>query len=92
MTVFANATIASWNVKYSGYPKPTIIWRDPHNNEIPWTELESHDHKIEAKRFEHQTTLTIRKPTISDSGNYTLHAENGIETKDKKFELFVGGM
>lgn len=82
---------AKWYVKYVGYPTPTIIWRDPHNNEIPWREIESKDQKLEAMHDATSTTLKIRNPRISDSGSYTLYAHNGKMEKEQKFNLYVKG-
>lgn len=82
---------AKWLVKYSGHPFPTIVWRDPRGNEIPWSTKEDKSRKFEAIVDRRSTILKIRNPKITDSGIYILHAENGYISKDQEFKLFVRG-
>lgn len=82
-----------WFVRYSGLPIPTLTWRDTHGNEIPWvnTDDEAKDLPIFAIKDEKRTILKIKYPQISDSGYYTLHADNGRIEKEQKFELKIIG-
>lgn len=87
----ANKPEAKWYVKYAGYPTTTIVWRDPNQNEIPWTQFENKNNKIEAMLNQSYTILRIRNPTISDSGTYTLYARNNKIEKKQEFKLFIRG-
>lgn len=87
----ANQTEAKWYVKFAGYPTTTIVWRDPNQNEIPWTQIENKNNKLEAMYSESSTILRIRHPKISDSGTYALHARNERMEKKQEFKLFVRG-
>lgn len=82
---------AKWYVKYSGYPSPTIVWRDTRGYDIPWSTKEDKSHKFEATFDRRSTILKIRNPKITDSGIYILHADNNNIQKDQEFKLFVRG-
>lgn len=85
------SSVAKWFVKYAGHPKPTLVWRDLHGNEIPWSTFEDHNRKFDAFIDKDSTTLKIHHPKIGDSGAYILYADNGRIQKEQKFELFVKG-
>lgn len=85
-------SIAKWYVRFSGHPKPTLVWRDLHGNEIPWSTVEDHSRKFDAFLTKDSTTLNIYHPKIGDSGFYTLYADNGRIQKEEKFELLVKGI
>lgn len=84
-------SIANWFVKFLGHPKPTLVWRDLHGNEIPWSTVEDHSRKFDAFIGKDSTTLKIHHPKIGDSGYYTLSADNGRMQKEQKFQLLVKG-
>lgn len=83
---------ANWYVKYAGHPAPTLVWRDMHGNEIPWSTTEDLNRKIDAFVDKRSTTLKIHNPKIGDSGHYTLYADNGRIQKEQKFQLLVKGV
>lgn len=85
-------SIAKWYVKFLGHPKPTLVWRDLHGNEIPWSTVEDHTRKFDAFIAKDSTTLKIHHPKIGDSGFYTLYADNGRIQKEEKFQLLVKGI
>lgn len=87
----ANKPEAKWYADYAGYPTTTIVWRDPNQNEIPWTQIDKKDNKIVAMLENSSTILKIRYPKISDSGTYTLYARNERMEKKQEFKLFVKG-
>lgn len=80
---------AKWYVKYSGHPVPTLVWHDVHGNEISWSTTEDKSRKFEATLEKRSTTLKIRNPKITDSGNYVLKANNGKKQKEQQFQLLV---
>lgn len=82
---------AKWHVKYSGNPHPNVVWKDSHGNEIPWTQTIDENGKFDVMHDNRTTTLRIRNLRISDSGNYTLNADNGLQKNIKAFELLVYG-
>lgn len=81
-----------WVVEYRGYPAPKLIWYDIHGDEIPWSSVEQKSCKYEAIQDKHRVTLKIRDVRVSDSGYYTLHADNGQMQKEQKFQLTVISM
>lgn len=83
--------MAKWYIRFSGYPKPTLVWLDLHGNEIPWSTIEDRNRKFNAIIEEDSTSLKIHHPKISDSGYYTLYADNGQIQKEQKFQLLVKG-
>lgn len=90
----ANQREVRWFVKYSGHPVPNLIWRDVQGNAISWSmpgEKSNSNSKFEATQDKRSTTLKIRNPQITDSGNYTLHADNGHIQKQQNFQLLVKG-
>lgn len=91
-----NRKEATFSAKYTGIPIPTIFWRDINGNPIPWSKTENKTRKYEALKFDKKlktsTTLRIRAPKTSDSGFYTLCANNGQIQKEQKFELLVKGV
>lgn len=86
------SSIAKWFVKYVGHPRPTLVWRDLHGNEIPWSSFEDQNRKFDAFIDKDSTILNIYNPKIGDSGFYTLYADNGKIKKEEKFQLLVKGM
>lgn len=78
-------------MKYSGHPVPTLVWRDTHGNEIPWSVEDDKSRKIVATKDKTSTTLRIKDPKINDSGNYTLFADNDKMQKEQQFQLLVKG-
>lgn len=84
--------VAKWLVKYVGHPTPTVVWRDLHGNEVPWITTEDFSRKLNAFIDGPTTTLKINDPRITDSGYYTLYADNGRLQKDQKFQLLVQGI
>lgn len=91
LEIAANIPEVKWYVRYSGYPSPTIKWRDSMNNEIPWTYSKNKYNKIDARLEKSLTILKIRNPTINDSGTYTLYANNERMERKQEFVLFVRG-
>ena len=89
--ITSNKKEMKWFVKYSGHPFPKLVWRDIRGFEIPWSVEEDKTRRIEAIKDKRTTTLKIRNPKISDSGNYTLYAANGKMEKEQKFQLLVKG-
>lgn len=87
----SNLTEASFSLEYLGYPVPTLLWRDIYGNEIPRQNDGKHRFLAYGKQ-NGLTTVKIKHPRVSDSGNYTLHAKNGRMEKEQKFELYVKGM
>lgn len=83
---------ANWLVKYAGHPTPTLVWRDVHGNEIPWSTTEDFSRKFDAFIDKRSTTLRIHNPRITDSGYYTLYADNERVQKEQKFQLLVKGI
>lgn len=79
-------------MKYAGHPFPSLVWRDLRGNEIPWSSIEDKNRKYEATKDNRSTTLKIRNPKITDSGFYTLYADNGQMQKEQKFRLLVKGI
>lgn len=83
-----------WYLKYSSYPPiQSLVWRDARGNEIPWTTDADKDpsRKVEARLENRRITLTIRNIHITDSGYYTLYANNGQIEKEQKMQLRVKG-
>lgn len=87
----SNNIEAKWYVKVTGHPKPHFVWRDNRNIEIPWSQIEDKRRKLDAIHDDRSTTLKIRNPSISDSGYYTLIADNTQRKEEKKFQLLVKG-
>lgn len=83
---------AKWFVKYAGYPPPKLVWRDTRDIEIPWASYEDKTRRLEAIIDKRSTILKIRHPQITDSGYYTLYADNGQMRKEQKFQLLVKGI
>lgn len=83
---------ANWLVKYAGYPTPTLVWHDVHGNEIPWSSDEDTSRKFNAFLEKRSTILKIHSPRITDSGYYTLSADNERLQKEQKFQLLVKGI
>lgn len=85
--------LVKYIVRYSGLPIPKLTWRDTHGNEIPWvqTDEDAKNLPIFADKDGKWTKLNIRYPEISDSGYYTLSADNGRIQKEQKFELKIIG-
>lgn len=81
-----------WVVEYRGYPAPKLVWYDIHGDEIPWSTIEQKSCKYEAIQDKRRVTLKIRDVRVSDSGYYTLHADNGQMQKEQKFQLTVISM
>lgn len=94
LTLNPNRKQATFNAKYSGLPNPTIFWRDIEGNRIPWSIRENKSTKYEARQYEKKssTILKIRNPKTTDSGFYTLCADNGQIQKEQKFKLLVKGI
>lgn len=86
------SNVAKWIIKYLGHPAPTVVWRDLHGNDIPWSTTEDKTHKLVAIIDKISTTLKINSPKIGDSGYYTLFADNGRVQKEQKFQLLVRGI
>lgn len=79
---------ARWTVDVTGHPKPKSYWINNKNTEI----VQSHNNKYEVTTTDEKSTLIIRNPDISDSGNYKLIAFNDKTSTNKTFTLIVRGM
>ncbi|XP_037960858.1 vascular endothelial growth factor receptor kdr-like isoform X2 [Teleopsis dalmanni] len=82
ITSSANQTI-QMNVKYRGYPWPSLRWAKPDGTEI------SNTHKYEITTTDSSITLKIMKTELLDSGIYTLNASNGVITKQLQFRVNI---
>lgn len=79
-----------WIVEYRGYPTPKLMWYDNNGDEIPWSKQKGC--KYEAVLEKNRAILKIRDIRVSDTGYYTLHADNGQMQKEQKFQLTVISM
>lgn len=77
---------AEWNVRFSGYPHPKLVWYDNNLNEIT-----KGSQKFDVKISKDITMFKIRRLQLNDTGEYTLRAHNQIEDVQKKFQLLVRG-
>lgn len=80
---------------YSSHPPiESLILRSKYANEVPWIYGSDSDpnRKIEARREKRKLTITIRDINIADSGEYTLHANNGKMETTQKLVLRVKGI
>lgn len=95
-TIDSNQPDARIFVKYWGYPNPTVVWRDTHGNKVPGsaTQNDGQPRKFETlfDADENLTILRILQPTVKDSGNYTLCANNSRIERNQTFQLLVKGM
>lgn len=66
-----------------------MIWRDREGDEIPWSIGNHKGCKYEAIQNEQSVTLKIKDVRITDTGDYTLYADNGHIQKEQKFHLDV---
>lgn len=78
-----------WVVEVRGHPEPKLVWRDREGDEIPWTTGNHKGCKYEAIRNRENVILKIKDVRITDTGDYTLHADNGRVVKEQKFHLDV---
>lgn len=67
--------------KYSGYPTPTIIWRDTDGNDIS---ISKDPYYVSIYPDERLVMLSIRRPKL---GNYTLYAFNNRTQTEKQILL-----
>lgn len=66
-----------------------MIWRDHEGDEIPWTTGNHKGCKYEAIQNKQSVTLKIKDVRTTDTGDYTLYADNGRVQKEQKFHLDV---
>lgn len=66
-----------------------MIWRDREGDEIPWSTVSQKGCKYEAIRNKQSVTLKIKDIRTTDTGDYTLYADNGRVQKEQKFHLDV---
>lgn len=95
MVTMKEGGVAKWTVKYNSYPiLKTLVWRDTRGNDIRWSNEPDRESHIEAINYidRKQASIVISKLTMSDSGFYTLFADNGKINKTQKFELRVEGI
>lgn len=83
-------------LEYLSYPPiESMMWRDVHGTEIPWSALDINqgptNEKFDARRTTQRITLTIRDLVIADAGEYALQASNGRMKTEKKIMLRVRG-
>lgn len=72
---------AKWIVLYFGHPTPTLTWYDFLSNPIQLSLGEDKNRKFDAIHDKRTTTIKIRNPKISDSGNYTIKWEKDRREK-----------
>lgn len=80
-----------WSAEYFGNPQPAIVWTDNLGKMIEWSQTKGEMDKIYAVNANRLTKLRIHNLSISDSGTYTLHADNGKTKEEKEIELVVYG-
>lgn len=78
-----------WVVEVRGHPEPKFVWRDREGDEIPWSTGNHKGCKYEAIQNKQSVTLKIKDIRITDTGDYTLYADNGRVQKEQKFHLDV---
>lgn len=78
-----------WVVDVRGSPAPTLIWRDREGDDIPWSNGNQKGCKYEAIANKQSVTLKIKDIRTTDTGDYTLYADNGRVQKQQKFHLDV---
>lgn len=78
-----------WVVDVRGHPDPKLVWRDREGDEIPWTTGNHKGCKYEAIQNKQSVTLKIKDIRTTDTGDYTLYADNGRVQKQQKFHLDV---
>lgn len=75
-----------WNVTFTGYPRPTLIW---FNNNCAEISKLNKPQKYAVETLGNMTTLTVHQLQLNDTGTYTLRAYNQLEKVDQKLHLFV---
>lgn len=80
-----------FSARVTGHPKPKSKWFDNRGNEIPYSSVSDKKSKHEIQIMDYSTILIIRNPDLSDFGNYTVKATNGVIEKEKQFKLIVKG-
>lgn len=81
-----------FSARVTGHPHPESKWYDNRGVEIPYSPVSDKKSKHEIQNLEYSTILIIRNPDLSDFGNYTIRASNGVIEKEKQFRLIVKGM
>lgn len=76
----------TWQVKYKGYPKPTLVWYNKYGKEI------RSNGKYNVSVNNDNTILKIRNLESNDSGIYTLKAHNDLVSTEKQFTLNMAGL
>lgn len=70
-----NSKFANIFAKYSGYPSPSILWRDIHG------------HDIKQELSNHNDELTFLPVSTDELGNYTLFAHNNQTCKEVNIQV-----